>query len=127
MRNFLVVLAALILGTTSAIANDAALGLWKSEPGETGGYIHVQITNCGEKLCGEIIDVVENDNDTIIGEDIILNMKIRGDGYYYGGTIWAPDQDKTYRSNMTLSGDSLTVRGCVAFVLCRSQKWTRIK
>ena len=127
MRNFLVVLAALILGTTSAIANDAALGLWKSEPGETGGYIHVQITNCGEKLCGEIVDVVENDNDTIIGEDIILNMKIRGDGYYYGGTIWAPDQDKTYRSNMTLSGDSLTVRGCVAFVLCRSQKWTRIK
>ena len=127
MRNFLVVLAALIFGTTSAIANDAALGLWKSEPGETGGYIHVQITNCGEKLCGEIIDVVENDNDTIIGEDIRLNMKIRGDGYYYGGTIWAPDQDKTYRSNMTLSGDSLTVRGCVAFVLCRSQKWTRIK
>ena len=127
MRNFLVVLAALILGTSSAIANDAALGLWKSEPGETGGYIHVQITKCGEKLCGEIIDVVENDNDTIIGEDIILNMKIRGDGYYYGGTIWAPDQDKTYRSNMTLNGDSLTVRGCVAFVLCRSQNWTRIK
>jgi uncharacterized protein (DUF2147 family) len=127
MRNFFMVLAALVLGTTSAIANDAALGLWKSEPGETGGYIHVQITNCGEKLCGEIIDVVENDNDTIIGEDIILNMKIRGDGYYYGGTIWAPDQDKTYRSNMTLKGDSLTVRGCVAFVLCRSQNWTRIK
>ena len=127
MRNFLVVFAALILGTTSAIANDAALGLWKSEPGETGGYIHVQITNCGEKLCGEIVDVVENDNDAIIGEDIILNMKIRGDGYYYGGTIWAPDQDKTYRSNMTLNGDSLTVRGCVAFVLCRSQNWTRIK
>ena len=127
MRNFLMVLAALILGTTSAIANDAALGLWKSEPGETGGYIHVQITNCGEKLCGEIVDVVENDNDTIIGEDIILNMKIRGDGYYYGGTIWAPDQDKTYRSNMTLNADSLTVKGCVAFVLCRSQNWTRIK
>ena len=127
MRNFLMVFAALILGTTSAIANDAALGLWKSEPGETGGYIHVKITNCGEKLCGEIVDVVENDNDTIIGEDIILNMKIRGDGYYYGGTIWAPDQDKTYRSNMTLNGDSLTVRGCVAFVLCRSQNWTRIK
>ena len=127
MRNFLMVLAALIFGTTSAIANDGALGLWKSEPGETGGYIHVQITNCGEKLCGEIIDVVENDNDKIIGEDIILNMKIRGDGYYYGGTIWAPDQDKTYRSNMPLNGDNLTVRGCVAFVLCRSQNWTRIK
>ena len=127
MRNFLMVLAVLIFGTTSAIANDGALGLWKSEPGETGGYIHVQITNCGEKLCGEIIDVVENDNDKIIGEDIILNMKVRGDGYYYGGTIWAPDQDKTYRSNMTLNGDNLTVRGCVAFVLCRSQNWTRIK
>jgi uncharacterized protein (DUF2147 family) len=127
MKKFLMVLAALVLGTTGATANDAALGLWKSEPGETGGYIHVQISSCGEKLCGEIIDVVENDNDTIIGEDIILNMKIRGDGYYYGGTIWAPDQDKTYRSNMTLNGDSLTVRGCVALVFCRSQNWTRIE
>ena len=48
MRNFLMVLAVLIFGTTSAIANDGALGVWKSEPGETGGYIHVQITNCGE-------------------------------------------------------------------------------
>jgi len=127
MRKLLIVLAALVLGTTGAIANDAALGLWKSEPGETGGYIHVQIANCGEKLCGKIVDVIGNDNNKIIGKDIILNMKIQGDGRYFGGTIWAPDQDKTYRSQMKLAGDDLTVKGCVAFVLCRSQSWTRIK
>lgn len=127
MRQILIVVTALVLAATNVVAKDGALGLWKSEPGETGGYIHVEITNCDEKLCGKIVDVIDNDNDTIIGEDIILDMTIKGDGEYYGGTIWAPDQDKTYRSNMSLRGNELIVRGCVAFILCRGQTWTRIK
>ncbi|MEM9794644.1 MAG: DUF2147 domain-containing protein, partial [Pseudomonadota bacterium] len=42
-----------------------------------------------------------------------------------GGQIWAPDDDKTYRSNMALDGDSLKVEGCVA-IFCRGQTWTRV-
>ena len=50
-------------------------------------------------------------------------MKIRGNGRYRGGKIWAPDRDKTYKSKMLLDGDVLSVSGCV-LVICRDQTWT---
>jgi uncharacterized protein (DUF2147 family) len=127
MRKVTAIFAALALSATGALAADPAIGMWKSEPGETGGYIHVAITSCGDTLCGEIKDVVGNDNRTIIGRDIILDMQIKGNGKYAGGTIWAPDTDKTYSSKMTLKGDALVVKGCVAVFLCRGQNWTRLK
>jgi len=127
MRKVTTIFAALVLSATGALAADPAIGMWKSEPGETGGYIHVAITSCGDTLCGEIKDVVGNDNRTIIGRDIILGMQSKGNGKYAGGTIWAPDTDKTYSSKMTLKGDALVVKGCVAVFLCRGQNWTRLK
>ena len=127
MRKVTTIFAALVLSATGALAADPAIGMWKSEPGETGGYIHVAITSCGDALCGEIKDVVGNDNRTIIGRDIILGMQSKGNGKYAGGTIWAPDTDKTYSSKMTLEGDALVVKGCVAVFLCRGQNWTRLK
>ena len=127
MRKVTTVFSALVLSATGALAADPAIGMWKSEPGETGGYIHVAITSCGDALCGEIKDVVGNDNRTIIGRDIILGMQSKSNGKYAGGTIWAPDTDKTYSSKMTLEGDALVVKGCVAVFLCRGQNWTRLK
>lgn len=68
------------LSVTGALAADPAIGMWKSERVETGEYIHVKIAKCGDNLCGEIKDVVGNDNRTIIGRDIILGMQIKGNG-----------------------------------------------
>ena len=53
-------------------------------------------------------------------------MKASGDGTYSGGKIWAPDRDKTYNSKMALSGDTLTVSGCVIGI-CRDQDWQRVE
>lgn len=124
-RLLLTAVAALSLGT-AAHAADPAEGTWRSQPGETGGYIHVQIAGCGSNLCGTITEVVGNDNTSIVGRPIIWDMEVRGDGRYRGGRIWAPDQDKTYNAKMTLQGaNSLKVEGCVA-VFCRAQTWTRL-
>ena len=71
--------------------------------------------------------MVGNDNRTIIGRDIILGMQIKGKGKYAGGTIWAPDTDKTYSSKMTLKGDVLLVKGVIAVFFCRGQNWTRLQ
>jgi len=55
---------------------------------------------------------------------MIAGMVEKAPGSYAGGTIWAPDKNKTYKSKMKLGGNgSLVVKGCVAFV-CRSQTWT---
>ena len=127
MGHLSTILTTICLMWATSAATEPALGVWKSEPGETGGYIHVEIMPCENNLCGIIIEVVGNDNRSIIGRNIINDMKIKGNGKYNGGKIWAPDTDKTYRSHMTLDEDVLTVSGCVAMILCRGQKWTRLK
>lgn len=120
--------AALVALTASAAFADPAEGRWKSEPGETGGYIIVDIAKCGARLCGKIQDVVGNANTSIIGRNIIENMGKNGDTNYAGGTIWAPDTDKTYKSKMELvNANTLSVSGCaLGGLICRSQTWTRV-
>jgi len=125
MKHLIAAATLAVLG--SAASADDVLGTWKSAPGETGGFIHVTMSQCGSKICGTIAKVVGNDNTSIVGRQIIANMSPNGGGSYSGGTIWAPDQDKTYKSRMTLSGNSLEVKGCVlGGAVCRGQTWTRI-
>ncbi|MEO0357220.1 MAG: DUF2147 domain-containing protein [Pseudomonadota bacterium] len=120
-----VVALTLMAGVANA---DPALGRWQSEPGESGGYILVDIAMCGARLCGTIANVVGNDNTSIVGRRIIENMGKNGATEYAGGTIWAPDTDKTYRSKMELlNANTLEVSGCVAGgLICRGQTWTRV-
>jgi uncharacterized protein (DUF2147 family) len=117
-------LAALTFAAPAAA--EPAAGLWKSQPGETGGYIHVRIAPCGGAVCGTIEEVIGNDNQSIVGRQIIWDMQPQGDGQYRGGRIWAPDQDRTYRSNMAVGTNTMVVEGCVA-VFCREQTWTRLQ
>ncbi|MEL6700246.1 MAG: DUF2147 domain-containing protein [Pseudomonadota bacterium] len=125
MKHLIAAAALAVLGT--AASADPVLGTWKSQPGETGGFIHVSMAQCGTKICGTIVDVIGNDNTSIIGRQIIANMSPNGGGAYSGGTIWAPDTDKTYNSKMSLSGGSLEVQGCVlGGAVCRGQTWTRL-
>lgn len=125
MKHWIAAIAMALFG--SAAAADDVFGTWQSEPGETGGFIHVSMAQCGTKICGTIAKVVGNDNTSIVGRQIIADMSPNGGGAYSGGTIWAPDQDKTYKSKMTLSGNSLEVKGCVlGGAVCRGQTWSRI-
>ncbi|MEM1302912.1 MAG: DUF2147 domain-containing protein [Pseudomonadota bacterium] len=125
MKHWIAAIAMAFFG--SAAAADDVFGTWQSEPGETGGFIHVSMAQCGTKICGTIARVVGNDNTSIVGRQIIADMSPNGGGAYSGGTIWAPDQDKTYKSKMTLSGNSLEVKGCVlGGAVCRGQTWSRV-
>ncbi|WP_171128010.1 MULTISPECIES: DUF2147 domain-containing protein [unclassified Ruegeria] len=119
---------------TSALAEDSVDGLWKTEPGETGGYLHVSISECGSAICGTIDSAFSADGNqnleyANLGKQIIWDMVPEGDGSYDSGKIWDPESDKTYKSKMSLDGQNeLTVKGCVAGgLVCRGQTWTRIE
>ncbi len=119
---------------TGAMAADPAGGLWKTQPGDTGGYLHVSISECGSAICGTIDSAFDGNGDQILdyenlGKQIIWDMVAEGSGSYDNGKIWAPDRDKTYNSKLTLdSQNQLTVKGCVAGgLVCRGQTWTRIQ
>jgi uncharacterized protein (DUF2147 family) len=118
-----------LLAAGPAAAQDTPLGLWKTEPGETGAYLHVRIAPCaagGDRLCGVIAEAVGASRTDLVGKPIIRDMAADGPAKWSGGTIWAPDDDKTYRSRMSLGANGLEVEGCV-LVVCRGQTWTRIE
>ena len=115
---------------TPALAADPVTGLFKTEPGDEGGYAHVEIYQCDANICGVIRKTFDASGAEAasehLGKRMIWDMVANGDGSYSGGRIWAPDRDKVYKSKMTLSGDTLSVSGCVA-VICRSQTWNRVR
>ena len=124
-----VLTAGLLFCAAPALADIA--GTWKTEPGDTGGYLHVAIAPCGDKVCGTIQSAFNAAGEAIAdydhaGKPIIWGMRPKSDRQWNKGKIWAPDRDKTYSSKMELNGDVLKVSGCVA-IICRAQNWTRVK
>lgn len=53
--------AGLMFLATSAMAADPVDGLWKTAPGDTGGYLHVTISGCGSAICGTIDSAFDAD------------------------------------------------------------------
>lgn len=132
MKKLLWAAAVTLAFSSGASAQDAA-GLWQTEPGDTGGFLHVAVAPCGAKICGTIQTAFGADRKPIAnyehqGKPIIWDMDGNAADGWSGGRIWAPDRDKTYRSKMELSGDRLIVSGCVAGgLICRSQNWVRVR
>ena len=122
--------SALVMIASSVHAQDLT-GIWQTEPGDTGGFLHVSIAPCGDKICGKINRAFDKDLAVVegyehAGKPIIWDMSQDGDGKWANGKIWAPDRDKTYNSKMELAGDNLKVSGCV-LVICRSQTWRKVQ
>lgn len=132
VRTTLAAVAVLSALATGAVAQDVN-GIWQTEPGDTGGFLHITIAPCGDKTCGTIRTAFDGDQAVVadyahLGKPIIWDMTADGSGAWSSGKIWAPDRDKTYRSKMSLSGNTLKVSGCVAGgLICRSQNWVRVK
>ena len=122
--------AALIAFASPVFAADPVEGVWRTLPDDNGNFGHVEIAPCGAKLCGTLIRAFNGQGQQIdsakIGRLIVWDMVAEGDGRYGDGRIWAPDRDKTYRSKMELSGETLAVFGCVlGGVICRDSAWAR--
>lgn len=57
---------------------------------------------------------------------LLLSGFVYRDGIWEDGQIYDPDNGKTYRCKMTLSGSFLKVRGYIGFSLFgRTEMWTR--
>jgi len=123
--------SSLFIFTTNALSqSDGVLGTWKTESSEKG-YIHVAIAECGEALCGTIVNAFDLEDNIIadyehVGKNMVWDMKASGESAWKKGKIWDPSKDKTYKSKMSLNGDTLSVSGCV-LIVCRSQNWVRVK
>ncbi|MEL6644810.1 MAG: DUF2147 domain-containing protein [Pseudomonadota bacterium] len=129
MNRTTILAATLAICATTAGA-DPVLGTYKTQPDDNGNFGHVELYPCEGNICGVIRKAFDGSGAEVasdhIGRRMLWDMTPQGGGAYGGGKIWAPDRDKVYTSKMELSGDALSVSGCV-LVVCRSQNWTRVR
>jgi len=143
MKNILGTIALMITFFTLN-AQNAVVGTWYNTT-KTG---KVEIFKSGDKFYGKIIWLEEpldentgkaktdsNNpkeslrNTPIIGLQVLKGFEYDGDGEYSGGTIYDPENGKTYKCKMTLKdNDHLDVRGYIGLpALGRTENWTRVK
>jgi len=116
------------LGLAGAAAADPAEGTWKTEV-DDGAYAYVQMYACGAKVCGKIARTFNGTgeyNSPNLGKAIVINMQPNGNGSY-NGQVWRPSNNKIYIGKMSLNGNKIKLKGCVAGgLLCSAQDWTRV-
>lgn len=122
--------AGLALVTGTAVA-DPVEGVWQTRKDDNGDYGFVEIKPCGPAFCGVLVkafDAAGKERPSgNIGRRIVWDMVAYPGGLYDDGKIWSPDRDKTYNGDMTLAGDSLSVRGCVLGICRDGGTWVRVK
>lgn len=122
-----------------ATAGSGPFGIWAM----SNGKVTVQVTQCGGQLCGKIVRLkepiskidgkpkVDRENPDpalrkrpLIGLSILGGMKPAGSDQWKG-TIYNPDDGKTYSATVKLDGDSMQVQGCVLGFLCKTNDFLR--
>ncbi len=116
---------------------ESYLGRWMTE--SDGGV--VEIYRCGQALCGRVVTSNRLRADPDARDTKNRNPRLRGrrmagtdllsgltpDGRGWRGRLYNPEDGETYSGTMRLDGrGGLKVQGCVLYVLCRSQRWTRV-
>jgi uncharacterized protein (DUF2147 family) len=123
-----------------AWAGPEATGTWRM----ANGKVTVRVSRCGPNLCGTVVGLrkprdrkgkprldKENPNPTlrsrpVMGLTIMRNMRANGAGRW-SGTIYNPDDGKTYSAYMTLdNAKTMQVEGCVAGIFCRNMKFIKL-
>ncbi len=148
MKQILIVLVILFSFTKTFCQNndaegDKIIGVWQTGSGKG----RIQITRYGDKFGGKVVWLL-NPNDaqgkikldnknpdenkrknTIMGLNNLLGFTYAGKGKYTNGTIYDPENGKTYSCVMHLENDNtLKVRGYVGITLIgRTDTWTRVK
>lgn len=104
---------------------DQAIGVWLRE--KKGWQVEFKL--CGDKLCGEIISGEGVDKKTgapVVGIQMLYDLeKVSEDKWK--GKMYNPGDGGTYAGSVTVLNENLIkMSGCMAKILCRSEKWPRV-
>ena len=128
MKPLALMTLALILAGGAGLA-DPLEGSWRTIADDNGNSGQIDVAPCGAMLCGVLVKVFDGSGAEIttpnIGRQLVWDTTPNGDGTY-SGQVYSPDRDKTYNSYLVLSGDSLSVRGCVLGFCREGGVWSRV-
>jgi len=128
-----------ILASGAAVPPAEALGRWQTET----RHGVVEIAACGPSICGRLVESDslrtnpqlrdEKNKDIPQRTRLLKGLTIlqgftAKDGAWAGGTIYNADDGGTYQATLTMQDhDTLRVKGCIVWPLCKSQTWKRLK
>jgi uncharacterized protein (DUF2147 family) len=141
MRRMILVLVffSVLFSGQILFADDAILGVWKTvdDDGKTAKSF-VEIYEREGKIFGRIVKLLQDPPDQlcdkcrddkkdkpVLGMEIITGLSKKGSAYS-GGKILDPENGKTYDCKIWREGDTLKVRGYVAFFF-RTQTWQLVQ
>jgi uncharacterized protein (DUF2147 family) len=132
----------LMTGFASAEEADAVLGQWYTDAEKKD--VVVEIYKDNDLYSGKVVwlkNPNEDDgtpkvddenpdearrNDPIRGMNLVKGFTYKGKNKWAGGTIYDPNNGKTYKCKMSLKGDDLKVRGFIGVALFgRTVHWIR--
>lgn len=132
------VAAAALANTAFAASPDSVLGKWQT-PTRHGV---VEISRCGESICGTLINsdgIRENadlrdvnNKDESKRSRRVKGLKMLGgferdDDKWTSGWVYNAEDGGTYKASITPTGtNTLKLKGCIVWPLCKTQTWTRM-
>ena len=156
MKRFLAAVVIVLFSALPAMAGDGndILGVWATDPEGEGGQAHVEIFQMDDRYSGKIVWLEEplytaDDEDgeagepkvdknnpdptlqsrPIMGLQLMTGFRYDGKGTWKKGTIYDPDNGKTYKCKVRLGDHGvLNVRGYIGIsMIGRTSIWTRVK
>jgi uncharacterized protein (DUF2147 family) len=134
MKRFWICVSILAAPTAAGAANVDPIGKWRV----ADGTAHVQISRCGQAICGKIAwlaekGVDENNPDPrqrsrpLLGLSI-LSVEPKG-ANQWTGTIYNAKDGQNYTANVALRSETvLRLEGCLSGTkICGAEDWTRVK
>ena len=112
-RKLLLACAGVVLMAGPALAEEPIVGTWKRPTGTL-----IQYSSCGaDKYCGTVLTGEYKGKS--IGE-------MSGKGGSYKGQVNKLNEGKTYNGKASVSGNTLSLSGCVlGGLICKSESLTR--
>ncbi|MDE2578199.1 MAG: DUF2147 domain-containing protein [Hyphomicrobiales bacterium] len=121
IRTLAMAAAFALAGAAPVFAGDI-LGNWQRADGSS----RIRMSECGDAVCGHITWLRDKDSPAHVGQRVFYNMKDSGGGAY-AGSAFNPEDGKTYSGKATVSGSSMTTKGCVlGGLICKSVSWRRM-
>ncbi|MDE2446767.1 MAG: DUF2147 domain-containing protein [Alphaproteobacteria bacterium] len=139
VRKTLLTFAALVFGSTIALAEVNPEGIWRL----TSGRVTVKVVRCGNNICANIVGLSSpnypdgtplldamNPNKAlrkrpVMGLPVISGMVQSGPNTYKG-YIYNADDGGSYRATAYLTDKTMKLKGCW-LVFCRDSDFVRIK
>ena len=126
----LAVTGSLMLAAAPAEAKSPIEGLWRTPRGTAT----VRIEPCGQQLCGRMIDAsrqVKRKAKKQGAPDIVGKMVLNGiqpvGPNRWKSRVFVPRLGRHVGGSLVLSNQNrLTVQGCSAGLICKSQDWHRV-